>query len=363
MKSMNGWTKISRQIGLYRYEPSGQFYARVRHAGKLHRRKLDTTDLELAKRKLSDFKRVLDRIDASKGNKSFAAVLDDYEATHTGSESSRWDKHHVIAKLKATMFGAATLPLRKITPSQIEKWLAKHYGGKSASYYNGALCIVRSALDLAVRDRIITDNPVAGLKYRKRKKPIRLTPTFEQFKAIITDVRDQKHNGHDAESSGDFLEFVGLVGLGQAEAAGIKRADVDLDAGRIIVYRHKTDTGFAIPIYPQVRALVEKLCEGKAQTERLLPINDAHHCLVNACQRLGLPRFTQRSLRRMFITRAIQLGVDVTVIAKWQGHKDGGKLILDTYSHVNPVHSDRMAQLMTTDAPGNVVPMVDQAGL
>jgi len=30
----------------------------------------------------------------------------------------------------------------------------------------------------------------------------------------------------------------------------------------------------------------------------------------------------------MFITRAIERGVDVKVIADWQGHKDGGKLIL-----------------------------------
>jgi hypothetical protein len=45
------------------------------------------------------------------------------------------------------------------------------------------------------------------------------------------------------------------------------------------------------------------------------------------------------------------------VIAQWQGHKDGGKLILDTYSHVNPVHSNRMAQLLTTEKPANVVPI------
>ena len=59
----------------------------------------------------------------------------------------------------------------------------------------------------------------------------------------------------------------------------------------------------------------------------------------------------------MFITRAIERGADVKVIAEWQGHKDGGKLILDTYSHVNRVHSQRMAQLMTTEEPENVLPM------
>jgi hypothetical protein len=59
----------------------------------------------------------------------------------------------------------------------------------------------------------------------------------------------------------------------------------------------------------------------------------------------------------MFITRAIEKGIDVKVIAHWQGHKDGGKLILDTYSHVNPVHSQRMAQLMTDVEPENVLKM------
>jgi hypothetical protein len=61
----------------------------------------------------------------------------------------------------------------------------------------------------------------------------------------------------------------------------------------------------------------------------------------------------------MFITRAIERGVDVKVISQWQGHRDGGKLILDTYSHVRPVHSQRMAQLM--DDSENVVPMKEGA--
>ena len=46
--------------------------------------------------------------------------------------------------------------------------------------------------------------------------------------------------------------------------------------------------------------------------------------------------------------------MDIKVIAEWQGHRDGGKLILDTYSHVNRAHSKRMAQLMTDGEPENV---------
>ena len=126
---------------------------------------------------------------------------------------------------------------------------------------------------------------------------------------------------------------------------------------RIITFRHKTSQGFVVPIFPQLRPLVESLCEGKANPEKIFKIANAKHALTNACKRLGLPPFSQRSLRRMFITRAIERGVDVKVIAQWQGHRDGGKLILDTYSHVRAEHSDRMAALMTTELPDNVVPM------
>ena len=53
--------------------------------------------------------------------------------------------------------------------------------------------------------------------------------------------------------------------------------------------------------------------------------------------------------------RAIERGVDVKVIAEWQGHRDGGRVILQTYSHVNRPHSERMARLMSDDEPENVI--------
>ena len=46
----------------------------------------------------------------------------------------------------------------------------------------------------------------------------------------------------------------------------------------------------------------------------------------------------------MFITRAIEKGVDVKTIAQLQSHRAGGKLILGTYSHVRNVHAEEMAK-------------------
>jgi integrase len=222
-----------------------------------------------------------------------------------------------------------------------------------------AICIFPASRSFSTQQCVIA----SLLRHQRRicvqlnaKKPIRLTPTFEQFKAIIADVRAQVFNA-DAQDSADFLEFLGLAGLGQAEAGSLTASDVDFAAGQIITYRQKTSTGFAIPIFPQVRPLLERLCQGKAHDARVFKISDAKKALAGACRRLGLPRYTHRSFRRMFVTRAIEKGIDVKVIAQWQGHKDGGKLILDTYSHVNPVHSQRMAQLMTEVLPQNVVPI------
>jgi integrase len=396
MISNNIWTRIKRERGLYRYNPSGQYFARVRFRGKLYRRKLETDDQAVAKRKLRDFKNDLERTDATKGNASFAAVLQDYVKTLTGADDSKLDEYFkaggedallkekklaggsptvkkklaVIRKLKQTWFGIDSLPLRTVKPSQVTAWLVRHFGERSASHYNAALTVIRDALTLALRDRIIIESPADGLKYRTRTKPIRLTPTFEQFKQIVADIRARKFN-REAQQSGDFIEFLGLAGLGQAEAAALTRAHVDLDSGQFFPYRQKTKTGFAVPIFPQLRSLIEKLCAGKKPHERLFSILESRKALENACKRLGfirelpdgslVPQFTHRSLRRMFITRAIERGVDVKVIAQWQGHQDGGKLILQTYSHVRPVHSQRMALLMSSDEPENVIPLTANA--
>ena len=339
---------------MYRYNPTGQYFARVRFGGKLHRKKLGASDYQLARRKLADFRSDLERTDARLSNTSFGAVLDTYARTlRAKSEKTQKDKRAIIGKLRSTWFGIDTLALRLIKPSQVESWLSEHYGELSAAAYNAALTVLRNVFDLAVGDRIIAESPVAHLPYKKRGTPIRLTPTFEEFKSIVANIRAQRFNA-DAEQSADFVEFLGLAGLGQAEAAAITRADVDLASGRIVVLRRKTSAGFVIPLFPQLRPLVEKLCKGKAHDEPLFDIENARKALANACKRLGFPSFTHRALRRMFITRAIEKSIDVKVISEWQGHKDGGKLILNTYSHVRRPHSDRMAALMTDGEPENV---------
>jgi integrase len=354
--SSSDFEKVRGTEGLYRYLPNGKYYARFTIHGKEVRQSLRTTDRAHARRELIRLQGEQARIDPGAGKITLAALADRYLATvqHHAPKTVA-QKTYICNRVKTTWPEGSDTLIRKVLPSQVLAFLSRYTFG--ASSYNAYLATLRAMFELAVADHLVAQSPVAGLKERRREKPIRQTPTVEQFKAIVADVRNQLFNA-DAKDSADFLEFLGLAGLGQAEAASLTRADIDLCANRVVTFRHKTRTGFAIPIYPQLRPLLERLCQGKTSAERIFKISDAKKALAGACRRLGYPPFSQRSLRRMFITRAIEKGIDVKVIAEWQGHKDGGKLILDTYSHVNRSHSQRMAQLMTDGAEAdNVVSM------
>jgi integrase len=346
---------------LYRYSANGVYYAWIKKSGKQIRRSLRTSDRALANRRLRELKDGLALVDPSKGRTTLRELCDRWIETIQDSKPKTLEaKEYIARRIKEQWPDGSLVQVAKIKPSDCDLWLARcakqSRNGFSASSRNAHVQILKEVFALALRDKMILESPAAHLKYIKRDKPIRLTPTWEQFNAIVAEVRAQMFNA-DAKDSADFLEFLGLAGLGQAEASSITRADVDLEAGRIITFRHKTSQGFVVPIFPQLRPLLESLCKGKANPKKIFKIANAKHALTNACKRLGFPAFSQRSLRRMFITRAIERGVDVKVIAQWQGHRDGGKLILDTYSHVRAEHSDRMAALMNTDEAKNVIPM------
>jgi integrase len=347
---------VLQKVGesLYRYSSNRVYYARIKRDGKEIKRSLGTTDPTLARRNLAALKDELRQTDRSQGRVTLAELADRYLETIRHQKPKTVErKNYIIRRLKHDWPSGALTQVTRIKPSDVDLWLSRyHFGSASRNLF---ISCINEIFALALRDRIIGTSPAAHLRYAKREKPIRPTPNYEQFKAIIADVRAQPFNA-DAQDSADFLEFLGLAGLGQAEASSLTVADIDFDTGRFVTFRHKTSTGFAVPIFPQLRPLLERLCEGKANGDRVFKVRDAKKALAGACRRLGLlPPFSQRSLRRMFITRAIEKGVDVKVIAEWQGHRDGGKLILDTYSHVNPIHSQRMAELLSDQEPENVM--------
>jgi integrase len=341
---------------LYRYSSNGVYYARFESGGKEIRRSLRTTDRASAQCALAWAKQERDQIDPAQGKLTLAELCDRYSATIQHQKPKTIErKALIIHRIKSHWPTGKLTQIAKIKPSHVDLWISRYRFGPHSR--NLHMACIKEIFEMAVRDGIISRSPAAHLRRVKPPKPIRATPSLEEFKAIVESIRSQKFNGHDAQESADFVEFLGQAGLGKAEAAALRQSDVDWQREKITTFRHKTKSGFAIPIYPQLKPLLLRRRRDDAPNERVFKIDNAKKAIANACRRLNLPQYSHLSFRRMFITCAIERGVDVKVIAEWQGHKDGGKLILDTYSHVNRAHSDRMAQLMTDGLPENVVPM------
>lgn len=332
---------------LYRYVSKGTYYAKIRHEGRLVWKSLKTENRSQAKRNLADLRTKLGRIDHSAGRTTLEQLCRDYLGTLSQSEKTLEGKETVVKRIVSDWPAPerAECQVKDVRPADVGKWLASYDFGPTS--YNFYLWFIRGAFDFAVANRFISDNPARDIKAKKRETPIRRTPTFEQFLAIVTDIRGQKKNSR-AKNSGDLVEFMGLAGVGNAEARNLTWGDIDFAKGKITLFRQKTRRGYQIPIFPQVGAMLKKL-KGRRKPDpnaKVFDTRDAKKALAGACDRLKYPHFDHRSLRRLFVTRALQKGVDVKTVAAWQGHQDGGRLILSTYSHVLSEHSDRMAKLI-----------------
>jgi integrase len=338
---------------------SRAYYALVKVQGKQFKQSLKTKDLAEAKRKLRDYRSSLEVTKPSSGRATVKSVCETFRTTFQDqSKSTRQNKEIMLSKFEKRFGGEV---LRSLTKSGILGWFASL--PYSTSWRNQHLRLIRAMLRLAVDDGLIFRSPLEGVKEKKVEKPIRHTPTREQFAAIVASIRAQSA-ADTRDESADFVQFLGLAGLGLAEVSSLTWADVDLVRAQIITFRQKTRMGFPVPIYPQARPLLEKRLAlaikltGRQPSpgDKVFSVSDPKKAIEAACLRLGYarlredgkkaPLYSSRSFRRLFITNAIERGVDIKVIAEWQGHRDGGKLLLDTYSHVRPEHSENMAKLM-----------------
>ena len=329
------------------YRRDGVFYSLIKVSGKAHRKSLRTTDFELAKQRLKAERRRLENTDTRLAGRTIAAHGAIFGPLMSGAETTLKNKRMALRRLVEDWPVSAPNVLSKIKPSHVLLWL-QPYAAKPSSF-NLHKQVAADFFLLAVQDKIIEVSPTADIKYAKRKEVLRSTPTLEEFDAIVADVRGQVKGGL-AEDSADFIALAGTLGLGQAELRNIRRQDISLEDSEIKVCRQKTSKRFTIPIFPEARPILERRLAAMAKSPDapLLPTQNFKGAIENSCRRLGLPKYTPRSLRRLHITRAIRKNIDVGTIALWQGHNDGGSLILKTYqAEVNQAHSQAKAAMMT----------------
>jgi integrase len=371
-KSKSKFERI--EPGLYRYRSSGVFYSVLKMDGKTIWKNLHVIDKPTARRLLAHARADQNTLNSNLSGLEFGELTDKYLATIAGkAPKTVATRKGIINGLKAAL--RSSTKVRDIKPSDVGTWAGELEMEERS--FNEYIRVAKDIFKLAVADRVIVKSPAADLRRKKLHDVDHRTPTQEQFHAIVADIRAHRFNAH-AKDSADFIEFMALAGLGQAELKNLRICDfveekvakMVIDEGqsrleervveRLEVRRGKTGKKFRVPVYPKVKPLLIKLIaqasmpapqtnEDKANfsLRRLFRIDDAKKALGGACKRLGLPQYEPRSLRRLFITDAVEKGLTFKVIAATQGHSDGGVLIAKTYSHLRTEHLDEMAARLT----------------
>ena len=361
-KSDQLWLKAGEC--LYRYRGTGSYFALFKVKGIQRRINLETKDLEIAKRKRDEERLSLEDRNFAKESKALDPLVEEYlHLKESGSKKTKEGKrvglafktlhriNHVLCHLLTHREPEHPDPLamwkaREITKSTLERFLLTLAGDLSVRTRKEYLRTLRAFFQHLVDDGVIRKNPTAPIKITETApKIIRNTPTIEEVKQIIKEVRTQPFSDTRDEAA-DLLTFLAGAGIGNAEAASLKAGDINWKAKTIRLHRQKTKTDFEIPIFPAVEEMLRRRTNGLEKEEGVFKVRDIKKSLTAACKRLGLPNYSHRAFRRFFITTALDAGANPRAVANWQGHSDP-KLVLKVYSEVGKEYSRQESEKVT----------------
>jgi integrase len=250
-----------RKVGenMYRYSSNGVYYARFKNKGKLIHRSLNTTDRTLANRRLKEEISKVNKVDPKLAIIPLSELLRLYdEKLSQYAPKTMATRRSILKIFKATWKLGLDVPVKNISAGQIEIWLAGRKADLKNATYNEYARFFRHVFDLAVKLRVLPESPAAKIKGLRVEAPIRTTPTWEQFQIIVANIRSQRFSDT-AVDSANLVEFMGLAGVGTAECANLRGDHIDFQLNRINLYRQKTDTGYSVPIYPQLLPFLRRL--------------------------------------------------------------------------------------------------------
>ena len=257
--------------------------------------------------------------------------------------------HHVAPNIgKIPLEKLSTMDLQKLyrklmNKGRVERIEAEHQPkGLSAKTVWNINQVISSAMDFAVAQKIISENPCKAVALPKLEHKEMQTIPAEQLQAFL----------QEAKATGVYeMYYIELAtGLRRGELLGLKWSDIDWKNGIIKVRRQvarvngeiveaplKTKNSYrAVSISPQA---IEVLREQKRKTNDIYvfpspnggPISpdSVNNMLKRVLERAGIPKVRFHDLRHTFATIALQNGVDIVN----SGHR---ATLVRSFSHSGP---------------------------
>lgn len=258
----------------------------------------------------------------------------------------------------------STMDLQKLyrklmSKGRVERIEAEHQPkGLSAKTVRNINQVISSAMDFAVAQKIITENPCKNVSLPKTEHKEMQTIPADQLQAFLAE----------AKATGVYeMYYIELAtGLRRGELLGLKWQDIDWKNGIIKVRRQvarvdgeiveaplKTKNSYrTVSISPQAVEVL-KIQKAKTNDEYVFPSpnggpispDSVNNMLKRVLERAGIPKVRFHDLRHTFATLALQNGVDIKTVSGMLGHFSAG-FTLDTYAHVTTAAQKQAADIM-----------------
>ena len=234
--------------------------------------------------------------------------------------------------------------------------------GLSAKTVRNIQCFISHAMNRAVDEKLISENPASRC----------ILPKKEQKEIEILPLTDLQRFFEEAKKSGVFeLYYTELAtGLRRGELLGLKWTDIDFNANSIYIQRQitradgevkesplKTKNAYRqIIVPPEVTEILKQKKEREngfseyvfsSPTGGPISPDSVLKMLHRVLKRAGLEKVRFHALRHTFATMALQNGVDVKTLSGLLGHYSAG-FTLDTYGHITPAMKQDAAEKVGT---------------
>jgi len=317
---------------------------------------------------------------------SLAAYLDEWLAgvrpalkpstAKSYAEIIRWYVKPRVGSIALTDLNA--FHLRSLYAELLESGSVRTGGPLSPATVGAIHRVLRKAWNDALHAGLVARSPMTGVR-----PPRQATPEIQTWTS--NDVhRFLRATLHDRLYA--LWVLVLATGMRRGELAGLRWADLDLDAGRLAVRRSRVSVGYRVHEgEPKTRAgrrtisidqrvaavlvshrrhqLEERLAWGEAWTntgyvftaENGEPIHPERITVVfhEFIDEASLPRIRFHDLRHTSATLALAAGIHPKVVSERLGHTNIA-ITLDLYSHVTPSlqaeAADKLGQVILGDA-------------
>lgn len=269
-------------------------------------------------------------------------------------------KNHIVP-------GVGHIKLQKFNSIDAQDFVTNmHSEGYSRGTIKLTCNILKCALDQAEKFKLISENPVRGVKLPKKQKSVGKVWDLSQINEFLNYTKDKRHYCSYALGL--------LAGMRQGEILGLRFKDIDFE-NKLITIRQTLDnpgkqikqggkTASSERVISIPNQLVEILIKQKeikqAHREKLikklskqeisemdnmdLVIFNLKHgrqvlprklyeAFIKDVSRAGLPRIRFHDLRHTHATLLLTMNTNVKVVSERLGHSSVG-ITLDTYSHV-----------------------------